>query len=110
MPFDTKNESNHLVVSVDEARLDASIAENFKDYLFNHIDQDASDMVIDLSVVRFMDSSGLGVLVSALKKMDGKSKIKLAGAQPAVLDLFHLTSMDKLFSILPTVTEAIEEK
>ncbi|MGB0360395.1 MAG: STAS domain-containing protein [Endozoicomonas sp.] len=109
MPFDTKNESGHLVISVDEARLDASIAENFKDHLFNHIDQGSIDMVIDLSVVRFMDSSGLGALVSALKKMDGKNKIKLACAQPAVMDLFHLTSMDKLFLISPTVNEAFEE-
>ena len=107
MPFETKNESGSFVILVDEVRLDASIADQFKDYLFNHIEQENAGMVVDLSVVRFMDSSGLGALVSALKKIDGRHPIKLAAAQPAVMDLFHLTSMDKLFTISPTVDEAV---
>ena len=55
-----------------------------------------------------MDSSGLGVLVATLKKMAGQGVLKLAAPQPAVSDLFNLTSMHKLFTILPTVADAIE--
>lgn len=110
MAFESKSEAGHTIVIVDELRLDASISESFRVYLFDQIDNGANNMVIDLSSVRFMDSSGLGALVAALKKMDEKGTLKLAAAQPAVLDLFNLTSMDRLFTILPTVTEAIEEK
>ena len=110
MPFESKSEAGHTIVSIDETRLDASISESFRVYLFDQIDNGNSTMVIDLSLVRFMDSSGLGALVATLKKMGGEGTLKLAAAQPAVLDLFNLTSMDKLFTILPTVTEAIEEK
>ncbi|WP_419536110.1 STAS domain-containing protein [Endozoicomonas sp.] len=110
MPFESKSEAGHTIVSIDETRLDASISESFRVYLFDQIDNGNSKMVIDLSLVRFMDSSGLGALVATLKKMGGEGTLKLAAAQPAVLDLFNLTSMDKLFTILPTVTEAIEEK
>jgi anti-sigma B factor antagonist len=110
MPFESKSEAGHTIVSSDETRLDASISESFRVYLFDQIDNGNSKMVIDLSLVRFMDSSGLGALVATLKKMGGEGTLKLAAAQPAVLDLFNLTSMDKLFTILPTVTEAIEEK
>ena len=111
MPFESKSEAGYTIVSIDETRLDASISEPFRVYLFDQIDNGSNTMmVIDLSLVRFMDSSGLGALVAALKKMGGEGSLKLAAAQPAVLDLFNLTSMDKLFTILPSVTEAIEEK
>ncbi|WP_257285365.1 STAS domain-containing protein [Endozoicomonas sp. SESOKO1] len=110
MPFESKIEAGHTIVSIDETRLDASLSEPVRAYLFDQIDNGSDNLIIDLSQVRFMDSSGLGALVAALKKMGGTGSMKLAGAQPAVTDLFSLTSMDKLFAILPTVTEAIEEK
>ncbi|WP_066015877.1 STAS domain-containing protein [Endozoicomonas atrinae] len=110
MPFESKSDAGYTIVSIDETRLDASISEPLRVYLFDQIDNGSDSMVIDLSQVRFMDSSGLGALVAALKKMAGSGSMKLAGAQPAVMDLFSLTSMDKLFTILPTVTEAIKEK
>lgn len=110
MSFESKSEAGHTIVSINETRLDASISENFRVYLFDQIDNGSNNMVIDLSLVRFMDSSGLGALVATLKKMGGEGKLKLAAAQPAVVDLFNLTSMDKLFTILPSLTEAIEDK
>lgn len=110
MPFESKTESGYTIVEVDETRLDASIAESFKTYLFEQIEGGATSMVIDLSLVRFMDSSGLGSLVAALKKLTGQGSLKLAGAQPAVVDLFSLTSMDRLFTIAPSVAEAVEDQ
>ena len=106
MPFEAKSVNGQAVVYVDEPRLDASLAESFKTYLFEQIDDGASSLVVDLAEVRFMDSSGLGSLVAALKKLGGSQGVVLAGAQPAVKDLFELTSMDKLFKIVPTVNDA----
>lgn len=106
MPFEAKNVNSHQVVYVDEPRLDASLAEAFKAYLFEQIDDGASNLIVDLTEVRFMDSSGLGALVAALKKLGGSRGVTLSGAQPAVKDLFELTSMDKLFNIVPTVNDA----
>lgn len=108
MAFEAKSEAGYTIVSMDETRLDASISEPFRLYLFDQIDSGCDQVIIDLASVRFMDSSGLGVLVSALKKMAGQGALKLAAPQPAVEDLFNLTSMDKLFTIAPTVAKAIE--
>lgn len=108
MAFEAKSEAGYTIVSLDETRLDASISEPFRLYLFDQIDSGANQVVIDLGSVRFMDSSGLGVLVATLKKMAGKGALKLAAPQPAVSDLFNLTSMNKLFTISSTVAEAIE--
>ncbi len=109
MSFDIREEGGWNVIQVDEPRLDAVMADTFKAYLFEQIEGGSSDMIIDLSEVRFMDSSGLGALVAALKKLDGNGALKLASAQPAVKDLFDLTSMDKLFTIATSVNEAIKE-
>ena len=106
MPFEAKTVNNHRVIYVDEPRLDASLAETFKTYLFEQIDDGATSLVVDLTEVRFMDSSGLGSLVAALKKLGGSEGVILAGALPAVKDLFELTSMDKLFKIVTTVNAA----
>jgi len=108
MAFEAINKAGYTVVSMDETRLDAAISESFRIYLFDQIDSGSDRVVIDLGSVRFMDSSGLGTLVATLKKMGGQGALKLAAPQPAVLDLFNLTSMDKLFTISPTVAEAIE--
>ncbi len=108
MPFESKVEDDCTVVTVDEVRLDAALAEPFKNYLFDQIENGAETMVIDLTSVKFMDSSGLGSLVAALKKMAGSGKIRLGGPQPAVRDLFDLTSMEKLFPIFDSVEDAIE--
>ena len=108
MSFDIKQQGDWNVVLVNESRLDAAMAEAFKAYLFEQIDTGVAEIVIDLSEVRFMDSSGLGALVAALKKLSGSGKLKLASAQPAVKDLFDLTSMDKLFTIMDSVDEAVQ--
>ena len=108
MSFQSREEGAFQVVTVEAVRLDASLAEAFKNYLFEVIDKGATAIIVDLENVKFMDSSGLGSLVAALKKLSGQGAIKLAGAQPAVKDLFELTSMETLFPIFASVTDALE--
>ena len=108
MAFETREEGSVNVVLVDETRLDASIAEAFKNYIFDQIEAGKTELVVDLSQVRFMDSSALGALVAGLKKLSGTGSFELASAQPAVRDLFDLTSMDKLFKMHDSVADAVK--
>ncbi|MDP0561976.1 MAG: STAS domain-containing protein [Candidatus Endonucleobacter sp. (ex Gigantidas childressi)] len=109
MSFGSREEGRFIVATVEEVRLDASLAEAFKSFLFESIEKGATAIIVDLTNVKFMDSSGLGALVAALKKMPGDGQLILAGAQPAVRDLFDLTSMEKLFSIATTVDDALAD-
>ncbi|MDD7804949.1 MAG: STAS domain-containing protein [Endozoicomonas sp. (ex Botrylloides leachii)] len=109
MSFEVREEGSITVVSISEPRLDASLAEGFKNFLFDQIDKGSTTILVDLTHVRFMDSSGLGALVAALKKVLGKGELKLAAPQPAVKDLFELTSMEKLFSIFESVDIALSD-
>ena len=57
------------IIAVPGPRLDAAGAEDFKAALRDEIDGGATQIVLDLSEVEFMDSSGLGALVACLKHM-----------------------------------------
>ena len=69
-----------------------------------------SDVVaLDLSEVHFIDSSGLGAIVAAMKHMGNSRKLALAGLTPTVEKVFRLTRMDSVFSVFPTLDGALEQ-
>jgi anti-sigma B factor antagonist len=90
-----------LVVSLGEARLDAAIAIQFKDRMREMLLQPSPRVVLDLSGVGFLDSSGLGAIVSVMKGLGPGRKLELRGLTPNVEKVFRLTRMDSVFSIQP---------
>ena len=71
MAFEHHEEGHITVVQIDESRLDASVSEAFKTYVFGLIEDGKTDIVVDLTEVRFMDSSGLGALVGRSQEIVG---------------------------------------
>ena len=72
----------------------------------NH--EDVKCHVIDMAAVDFLDSSGLGVLVTLLKRLAEKGgRLRLAGLQKKVRVVFEITRMYKVFDIFETVDEAL---
>lgn len=79
-----------------------------RDRLDAVIDRGEHDLVVDLSEVTFMDSTGLGVLVGRLKLIRAAGgSMRLVSAQDRVLKVFAITGLDKVFEIYPTVDEAL---
>jgi anti-sigma B factor antagonist len=65
-------------------------------------------LVCDLSRLRFMDSSGLGVFISCLRKLNAKGgDVKLCGMASQVRAVFELTRMHRIFDIYGTTEEAV---
>ncbi|AFY68501.1 anti-sigma-factor antagonist [Thalassoporum mexicanum PCC 7367] len=92
--------SEELEVIVPDGRLDVTSAASFRKEVNLIAAKRPKYLLIDLSKVNFMDSSGLGALVSALKTVrtvDGEMAICSLNEQ--VKMLFDLTSMSKIFSI-----------
>ncbi len=80
-----------------------------RDCLQQALADGASCIVLDLGGVPRLDSSGLGTIVSTFKLLQQRSgQLCLVGAQPAVANVFHLTSVDRLVHMYDTV-EAAEE-
>ncbi|SLN68445.1 Putative anti-sigma factor antagonist [Aquimixticola soesokkakensis] len=108
MEFKTSEYAGTLLVQVGCTRIDAACAIQFKDAVRDLADSEQDRIVLDLSMVDFLDSSGLGAVVAALKAIGPNKTLQLAGLTPTVKKVFHLTRMDSVFTIHATATDAIE--
>lgn len=74
---------------------------DFKKELFKHTDGSYGEVIIDLSGVTYMDSSGIGALVAGHKKMKNASgKFYLLNIHEDVFNILKLATLDKFFNIL----------
>ncbi|ABD56968.1 STAS domain-containing protein [Jannaschia sp. CCS1] len=90
------------VVHLADSRLDASIAIQFKE-TFRTLTADGGDVILDLTDVEFLDSSGLGAIVAVYKGLGPGRHMALAGLQPPVEKVMTLTRMNAVFAIFPTL-------
>jgi anti-sigma B factor antagonist len=93
-------------IAIGGPRIDSVVAPQLKIDLEQVVAQAPNKIVLDLSAVDFMDSTGLGVFVSLLKKLGPDGAIAVAGVRPAVLRLFQLTRLDTLFRIVDDLPAA----
>ncbi|WP_299650295.1 STAS domain-containing protein [uncultured Tateyamaria sp.] len=107
MDLRSRSEDTLQVVSVHDSRIDAAVAIEFKEAMRSATDGGNDTVVLDLSEVQFIDSSGLGAIVAAMKQMGQSRKLALAGLTPTVEKVFRLTRMDSVFPVFPTLDGAI---
>lgn len=88
-----------LVVRVLEDRIDAASAIQFKDRMREIGQTPSTRVMLDLTNVAFLDSSGLGAVVAVMKLLGPDRKLELAGLTPTVVKVFRLTRMDSVFVI-----------
>lgn len=95
-----------LVVRIEDDRLDAVMAVRFKDEMRALAGGVHPRVILDLSQVDFLDSSGLGALVAVLKEVGSGRSFVLTGLTSNVEKVFRLTRMDSVFTIYPDVDTA----
>lgn len=88
-----------LIITAHGDRIDAAGAIQFKDQMRELTQADCSRVVLDLSSVAFLDSSGLGAVVAAMKALGPARKLELSGLTVTVEKVFRLTRMDSVFTI-----------
>jgi len=103
-----KTEGNIRIISVLDKRIDAPAAVLFKETMRNLTQNAPREVVLDLSEVVFIDSSGLGAIVAIMKTLSPEHRLTLAGLTPAVEKVFRLTRMDTVFRIFMTIEEALD--
>jgi anti-sigma B factor antagonist len=95
-----------LVIHVDATRIDAASAIAFKDQVQALTDGHEGRVILNLETVGFVDSSGLGAVVAAMKQLGPGRKLELAGLTVGVAKVFRLTRMDSVFPIHASVAAA----
>ena len=97
------------VLFVKDERIDAHNSADLKDYILHMIEQGEVNIVVQLEQVRFIDSSGLGALLSGFKHAEAKSgKLSLSNIQHQVLSMFEITRLNRVFEIHTDLKEVFE--
>jgi len=99
MNITVRQEGAALVARFDEARLDAAVAIQFKDRMREIAAGSPDRVILDLSRVEFLDSSGLGAVIAVMKMLGPERRLELAALGPAVERVVRLTRMDTVFTI-----------
>ncbi|MFA5205158.1 MAG: STAS domain-containing protein [Lentisphaeria bacterium] len=99
-------DASQIVIATVNERLDSAGAGEFKAEIAT-LARTAKGIVVDLSKTVFIDSAGLGALVSLLKNCTQQDiRLYLAGLTPQVRQIFELTRLYRLFDIFETTDQA----
>lgn len=95
------------VITIGDERIDAAAAVQFRDRMREEISSGDGHLLLDLTEVNFVDSSGLGAIVSIWKSMDTSRRFALCGLRPSVERVFRLTRLDEIITVHATREDAL---
>jgi len=100
------DDRTHVIVVAGEIHV--STAPEFSRLLNDAIGQGKTQVVLDLSAVEFIDSTGLSVLLNGLRRLTrAGGRMALVCTNPTVLRLFVITRLDSTFQIVGTRAAAL---
>jgi anti-sigma B factor antagonist len=98
-------EHGYYMVDID-GEVDIATSTQLRDALYEIIAQGHNNLVLNLDQVRYIDTSGLGVLMGARKRVrEHEGRILIVCSNPRLQRLFAITSLAKVFDIFDTIDE-----
>lgn len=108
MSFTVSHQGDVTIVEI-EGQLIVGNRQDLKQKVLDEIEKGARKVLVDFSRTGYIDSSGLGVLVSLAKRIrDAGGELRLASLHDELQTLFELTKLDTLFQISKTREHALE--
>ncbi|HEX3824697.1 MAG TPA: STAS domain-containing protein [Mycobacteriales bacterium] len=105
-----ESRSPFAVVAV-TGEIDVATAPSLQAKLVELVTAGKVDLIVDLQGVDFLDSTGLGVLVSTVKRArSGGGDLSLVCTHPNLLKVFEITGLTKVFAINETLDAAVAER
>lgn len=99
LTIEKRMEDNKIVV-LPSGDIDIVTSPDFKEVVLDMF-KDSNEILIDGENLEYMDSTGLGVLISLLKKTrSNNSKISLTNLKPNIYKLFDITGLTNVFEII----------
>lgn len=97
--LDVDIQDRHAVLSV-AGEIDVHTAPQFREQLIELVEHGYDHIVVNLDEVRFLDSTGLGALVGAFKRIRRRhGELTLVCTQPRILKMLEITGLDQVFTI-----------
>ncbi len=107
--FALEKQQDIAILKVRERRIYMNVSEQFREEIRKLLDQDYKTVILDLSNVSVMNSTGIGVLIamqSTLEKVNGR--LKVVGLQPLMREIFQRMRLEQLFDIEDNVQVALD--
>jgi anti-anti-sigma factor len=109
MKFQTKEEDHYIVVTLGDEKIDSSLSPELKGHIINVSTKNPEKhVIIDLSKVRFADSSGLSAFLLAYRLYRDHSRVCIfASPSPSLIELFEISQLINVFPIADNVDDAV---
>lgn len=107
---ETRNPREGVAVIALSGEVDVYTSPRVKQEIVDLLNGGTTKLVVDLSGVEYLDSTGLGVLIGGLKRArERDGDLKLLCDNPRILRIFEITGLTKIFDIHRTEAEALEK-
>ena len=91
-----------------EGEIDLATAPRLRERLLTVVNDGHSQVVVDLREVAFIDSTGLGVLIGALKRVRlNEGDLRIVCPERGIRKVFDITGLDQVFALHDTVDDAV---
>ncbi len=108
LEVETRPAVNGVTVLAPSGRLDVAGAPALREALGEVVRDAPAKVVIDMAGVSFVDSTGLGSVIAALKQIRGtQGELRLAAPNQQIRVVLELTTLDRVFPYYATVEEAL---
>jgi len=98
--FRAQVEGNTIEIAINRSRMDASCVGRFKDCLQEAWKEGLERAVVDMGVVEFIDSSGVGALLGVMRRLpQGEATVVLKSMRPQVVSVIELLRLHRVFGI-----------
>ena len=109
LQYNTQEVENVLIFSLQEEKITHDLASDLKETIFLKITEGFSKIVLDMSNVKEIDSSGLGALLFGKRQANGnEGDLKLVGVSEAVENMIRIAQLTRVFETYKGIKEAIK--
>lgn len=109
MKYSVDKQEKYTILRLDEENLNALVAPVLKSELVILSNEGIRNLILDLSGVKFVDSSGLSAILTGNRLWsEGKSFIIGGALQPSVTRLFEISRLDTVLNLIPSLDEAVD--
>ncbi len=109
MKYSVDKQDRYTVLQLEEENLNSMVAPKLKSELVILSNEGVRNLVLNLSGVRFVDSSGLSAILTANRLWKSLGSFVLTGVESSnVQKLIEISKLDTVLTVVPTVSEAID--
>lgn len=109
MKYTVDKQERYTLLRIDEQFLNSVVAPDLKSEFVFLNNEGAENLILDLSNVEYVDSSGLSAILTANRLFKAQGSFVLTGIEhPNVRRLIEISRLDTVLTIVPTVSEAVD--